>query len=49
MTVLIKYNFRSSTNKFPKSNVSHFTAGQVRLFFVEKGNLKFSDSKRKLS
>ena len=42
MTVLIKYNFRRSTNKFLKFN---FTAGQVRLFFAEKGNLKFSDSK----
>ena len=45
MTVLIKYNFRTSTNKFFKFNFSHFTAGQVGLFFVEKRNLKFSDSK----
>ena len=52
MTVPLMYNFRSLSNFFPmiqvddflKCNSLHFTA-QVRLFFVQKGNLKFSNSK----
>ena len=47
MTVPFMYNFRSISNKFPTiflSLISHFSP-KVRLFFVEKGNLKFSDWK----
>ena len=44
MTVPLMYNFRSLSNKFPKIffkfNFSHFTP-KVKLFFVEKGNIKF--------
>ena len=48
MTTPFIYNFRSGlSNKFPndfqKFNFAHFTP-QVKQFFVEKGNLKFSDS-----
>ena len=39
MTVPFMYNFR-----FSEVNFSHFTL-QIKLFFEEKGNLKFSDSK----
>ena len=42
------YNFRKVIYQIPydflKFNFSHFTP-QIRLFFVEKGNLQFSDSK----
>ena len=49
MTVPLMYNFRSLSNKFPtifrsKLNFLHFSP-QINLFFVEKRNLKFSDSK----
>ena len=48
ITVPFTYNFRNFSHKFPtgflKLNLSHFTP-QVMLFFVEKRNLKFSDSK----
>ena len=48
MTVPFMYSFRSTSNQIPydflKFNFSHFSP-QVRLFFLEKGNLKFSDSK----
>ena len=46
LTVPFVYNFRSLSNKFDflKFNFSHFTY-QVKLFFVEKGNLKFSEPK----
>ena len=44
MTVPLMYNFRSLFNKFPKIffkfNFSYFTP-KVKLFFVEKGNIKF--------
>ena len=37
-------NLKSKIYDFPKFDFSHFTP-HVRLIFVEKGNLKFSDSK----
>ena len=52
MTVRVPFlcNFRRVSNKFPSMNdfltfnFSNFTP-QVKLFFVGKGNIKFSDSK----
>ena len=48
MTVPFMYNFRSLSNKIPydflKFNLSPVTP-QVKLFFLVKGNLKFSEPK----
>ena len=48
MNVPFMYNFRNLSNKYPydflKVVFSYFTT-QVILFFLEKGNLKLSDSK----
>ena len=50
MTVPFMHNFEAYLinslrfSEFLKFNFSHFTT-QVKLFFVENGNLKFSESK----
>ena len=44
MIVPIFDAYLMNSRQFLKFNFAHFT-GQVKLFFLKKGNLKFSDSK----
>ena len=40
----VSVSFMYNSKKIPTINLSNFTL-KVKLFFVEKGNLKFSDEK----